>query len=121
MKKATTIIMVIALLVLIGWDIYVFIEPTPEDTISEITLWWAKKTPFIPFGLGVLGGHFTWPGGYTKIPILVVLAAAWLVVGIFLSIPPIFPFLTGVLAGHFLWGQNDNDHQEDAGGSAESG
>ena len=60
-RKYTITILIIIALILIGWDIWVYIEPTDGDTISEITLAFAQKHPVLPFAIGVLCGHLLWP------------------------------------------------------------
>ena len=45
---------------LVGWDIYVASNSINGDTISEITLAFARKHPVVPFALGVLMGHLLW-------------------------------------------------------------
>ena len=46
--------------VLIGWDIYAAMSPT-QPTISALVLGYAHKYTLIPFGFGVVMGHFFWP------------------------------------------------------------
>ena len=45
-------------LTLIAWDVYVFIEPTAGDTISEVLL---GSAPIVHFAFGVVCGHLFWP------------------------------------------------------------
>lgn len=47
--------------VLIGWDIWVAVNDTPGDTISELALAFAGKHPILPFAVGVIVGHLFWP------------------------------------------------------------
>jgi hypothetical protein len=60
-KLITSIIMVAVIAVLIIWDVYVAANPVPGDTISEITLNFARRHPVIPFALGFVCGHLFWP------------------------------------------------------------
>jgi hypothetical protein len=60
-QKITIAILLACAALLIGWDIYVAANPTPGDTISEITLAFAQKHPVLPFALGVIMGHLFWP------------------------------------------------------------
>ena len=60
-RKTTIAILVVATLLLISWDIWVYLEPTPGDTISEVLLKYARPHPVIPFAFGVLMGHLFWP------------------------------------------------------------
>lgn len=47
--------------ILISWDIYVAVNATPGDTISELALSFAGRHPILPFSLGVIVGHLFWP------------------------------------------------------------
>lgn len=47
-------------LVLIVWDLIVATDGKPGNTISEITLYYARRHPVIPFALGVIMGHLFW-------------------------------------------------------------
>lgn len=47
--------------ILVGWDIYVAINPPDGDTISEVLFQWAGDHPVVPFVIGVLCGHWFWP------------------------------------------------------------
>lgn len=60
-KKVTIGILIVAAAVLIAWDVYVAANPTPGDTISEITLGFAMRHPVLPFVVGVVCGHLFWP------------------------------------------------------------
>jgi len=60
-KLVTVIVMVVAVIVLIVWDIVVAVNPTPGDTISEITLNFARNHPVVPFIVGIVCGHLFWP------------------------------------------------------------
>lgn len=60
-RKRTIGIMLAAVAVLVGWDIFVAATPEEGDTISEILLDWSRTTPIISFGLGVVSGHLFWP------------------------------------------------------------
>jgi hypothetical protein len=55
----TTWVIVACAVVLIGWDIYAAMSPT-QPTISALVLGYAHKYTIVPFGFGVLMGHFFW-------------------------------------------------------------
>lgn len=59
-RKVTISILVAAVLALIAWDVVVAMNPTPGDTISEITLAFAMRHPALPFAVGVVCGHLFW-------------------------------------------------------------
>lgn len=60
MRKYTIYLLVALAVLLIAWDIFVYLEPTKNDTISEV-LWDLGKHPILPFLLGVIAGHIFWP------------------------------------------------------------
>lgn len=60
-RLATIIILVVTAILLIVWDIVVAANPVAGDTISEITLAFARKHPVVPFIMGVIMGHLFWP------------------------------------------------------------
>lgn len=64
-RNITIIIMAVVFVGLIGWDIYVFLNDTEGDTISEITLSFTQKHTgmlvAIVWSLGFLMGHLFWP------------------------------------------------------------
>jgi hypothetical protein len=106
--------MLFAVLLLIGWDIWVAANSTPADTISEIVLFYAGRTFILPLSLGVVSGHLLWPIKHRLkvwmiFTIFAIVAGAtvfWDVVG-HPHIPPMIPFAFGVLLGHFVWGQRE--------------
>jgi hypothetical protein len=111
---ATRVVISVVVLGLIAWDVYVFIEPSEGDTISEATLSWAWRSAFVAFALGVLGGHFTWPRcasarfrKWSAIGLAIV--GVLLIVGDVLNftpnVMPIWYFVPGVIAGHLFWPQ----------------
>ena len=54
----------VALTVLvIGWDLYAnSLDPSDSSaTVSRVVLTWAQHHPALPFGLGYVLGHLTWP------------------------------------------------------------
>jgi|GEM_PF-2179965 len=99
----------------IVWDIIAAIEPTPRDTISTVSLEYFWKRPVIPFFLGILIGHMSWPLDHEpnhlkiSIPILAVLCIGVLILDLGGYIPRTIPMLivlVGVICGHLLWPQN---------------
>jgi len=114
LRGVTKIVIIAVVVGLIGYDIFVVVEPTEGDTISEVTLSWAWQSAFVPFALGVLGGHFTWPRKasptFRKWSALGLLAFGVALLGAdFLNLTPnvmpVIYFLPGVLAGHIFWPQ----------------
>jgi hypothetical protein len=60
-RKITVALLVLAAGGLILWDIYATISPGGGDTISEVTLGWARKHPSFGWAFGILCGHLMWP------------------------------------------------------------
>jgi len=60
-KMKTVAVVLGAVGLLIGWDIWVYLDPPEGDTISEIALSTAKDHPVLPLLIGVLAGHLFWP------------------------------------------------------------
>mgnify|MGYP001567027821 CR=1 len=58
-RKITIGILIAITIALIGWDVWVYLEPTRDDTISEVFLWFSAH-PVLPFAFGVLSGHLMW-------------------------------------------------------------
>jgi hypothetical protein len=121
-KRLTLGVMAAAIVALIGYDIWVYVEPTEGDTISEITLWIGRRWSVLPFGFGVLGGHFFLPRKHEpfgwprrrSVLVLAALGAAVLardLVAFLLphSIHPAAPFGFGVLMGGCFWGQAEKE------------
>lgn len=130
----TKLFVIIALLVpvisYIIWDIFLATNAVKGDTISEVVLFYAKRSLFLPTTLGVLLGHFFWPiynnhlhnrlPGWAIVTILVTLGLFGIGFDImnalrglsngsafltFLLKWPIILALFGILVGHFVWGQ----------------
>jgi len=57
-RKAVAITMLVLALAIIGWDIYLFLDKYPHNTISALTNEWAYITSLLPFACGALLGHF---------------------------------------------------------------
>jgi hypothetical protein len=47
----------------VAWDIFVAANETPGDTISEVMLAAARRSPVIPFAVGFVMGHLFFPQG----------------------------------------------------------
>jgi hypothetical protein len=113
-RKVTAALLVSAAALLIIWDVYVAVTPTPGDTISEIVLDFGRRYATLPLALGVVMGHVTWPvrsplAGWTKGIVLAGLGIASLIFDLHghTSIVPVVPFAFGVVVGHFVWGQRE--------------
>ena len=109
-RKITKYVIISTILLWIGWDIYAFIEPAPNDTESEVIVSWAHQFASFAFSFGAVCGHWFWPG--ERIPhghfILAGVAVIHALLEFFLviTVNPAFPFLGGFVCGHFLWGQD---------------
>jgi hypothetical protein len=60
-RITTAVIIVIATVGLIVFDIVKAVDDAPRDTLSAVILTWGFKVSFVPFFFGVLGGHFFIP------------------------------------------------------------
>lgn len=60
MIKTTKILLLVALVILIGYDIYVFAKKDFTATISAFVWDKSEKYPILPFSIGVICGHFFW-------------------------------------------------------------
>lgn len=60
MRKLTTIIILLTVLLLGGYDIWVYVKAGTPATISWIIWDSAKGNPMIPLMFGILMGHFFW-------------------------------------------------------------
>jgi len=60
MRKTSIIIIIVAVAIIIGWDIlaYIFGE---NATFSVIMTDWSRYTPIVSMLWGVLMGHWFWP------------------------------------------------------------
>lgn len=119
----TILIMAIATVGLIGWDVYVaFFNRTPnkDDTISGILLGWSRRVWILPYAFGVLCGHLFLPGlgeiGLDRIWSVIVLLSVGLVIsglGLWITYrrklgwPVQAPalLLGGIAMGHLFWPQ----------------
>lgn len=106
---------------LVGWDIYVGVNKTPNDTISEIMLGMARRHMLIPFVLGVIGGHFFWPGPvlYVWWQKIIILGGVGLSIVLIDLIDHYYPLpivaylesnpapvaMLGFIFGHIVWAQ----------------
>jgi len=61
--KITILLILAAIVILGGWDLYVAANAQSGDTISEIVLEASLRRPIIPFVAGVVCGHLFWPQG----------------------------------------------------------
>ena len=59
-KKITRIVILVGVVLWIGWDLYAVIAGN-DATISIQLTSWAHKLPILPFGVGVVIGHWFWP------------------------------------------------------------
>lgn len=109
----TQILILSALAILIGWNVYVaFFNKIPnrKDTISGNVMAAALKLPSVGFALGVLLGHWLWPGKPLfgqplSVVVLAAIGVVLTVVGLFfpVRIVPIAWGALGILGGHLFW------------------
>jgi len=127
-RKTTIVILLVAIVGLIGWDVFVATNDVQGDTISEIMLSWATKVALLPLAMGTLMGHLFWPnkGGKYHIDVIVLVVilvgvrdvCAWvwnapqdvLVQWVLHALWfPLIPLLAGIPLGHYAWPQTPDD------------
>lgn len=113
---ATQILIGVVTALIIGFDIWLYNNGVPHDTISAVFKHWAILTPFIPYVWGVLAGHFFW-GRVTPIipnpsaPIVLGWSGiVMILIGIGLryfaiTVNPILFVVIGALMGHLFFPQ----------------
>lgn len=117
--KITFGLLVVVAVALIAWDFVVATNQVKGDTISEILQHFAYKHPFIPFGFGVLAGHFFWLSPHPthvvfQVATLATLSAFIFVVDLLskktdiiiataMVNSPASVFLFGFVVGHLVW------------------
>jgi peptidoglycan/LPS O-acetylase OafA/YrhL len=113
-SRRITIALVLATIAgLITWDVIAAVSPGDGDTISEVTLAFARRHPSVGFLIGGLLGHLFWPRKdppprSLTIPALALVSAAWIACDMFqiVDLPrPAIALLIGIPVGHLLWGQ----------------
>lgn len=121
-RPITKILLITTAVVWAVYDVFPFLNPDRGDTISEVILYYALRSLFIPYAFGVLSGHFFFPrdGACQKPRILVPLSLAVLsydVAAHVFDVPcmlcsqsyPYVPFLVGIPLGTLLWPQSRSD------------
>lgn len=92
-KLITQVMLIIGLSIWLVWDIIVALNKTEGDTISEVTLELAKRSPLLVVVVGVIAGHLfasfeSW-GAFTS----------------FVKARPLIPFIWGMITGMTFWYQ----------------
>ena len=107
-KRITTCVVIATIAILAIYDTVILLEPTQGDTISEIVRQWASDYGSVPFGVGVLVGHWFWPraGVLRSIPALLVVCALMLGADLLttLRFMPVVNLILGAVAGGVFWG-----------------
>lgn len=111
----TKAILLLFACVLLLWDVVVFLNAIPGDTISEVVAGWSWRCQSVPLGVGVVAGQNRWPAVYARkrskkrcrVRLLWVLGAVALAADIWLvgQMMPAFPMVVGIVAGRLLWAQ----------------
>ena len=121
-RKITGAVILAVIVVVIGYDIAIAVEPTGDDTISRVFLDWATRHPFLSYAWGVLAGHLMWPltsaDRWRKWRLGSLIASG--VVVLALDVCGVLPgnltglgLIAGVVAGHYGWPQKTGDSQGD--------
>lgn len=113
-QRLTKIVVLATTAALVLYNIGVLVEPTPNDSISAIIHGWAERWSFVPWLVGVLGGHWFWP--YKPLlpqpwryVALLDLFLLFIVVNVIygITVLPLTALFVGVLCGGMLWGLDD--------------
>lgn len=59
-RRATAILIAVAVVALGAYDVVAYLRGGVEATISRTVEGWAFRNPIVPFLVGVLSGHFFW-------------------------------------------------------------
>lgn len=60
MKKYTIAFIVVALTLVIGFDVWVILKSGSENSISQVIIDYSYQYPFITFLVGFVCGHLFW-------------------------------------------------------------
>lgn len=110
----TVSIIAFVFLLLIGYDIYAFIDKSSSrDTLSWIILQLSWHIGIIPYFSGILTGHFFIPiqflKGYFKPWIFISVLVSGLAISMLLNLAswyyPFIPCLFGIIIGTIFWNQ----------------
>jgi hypothetical protein len=117
-KKATGIIFITLTVGAVLYDIWTCVFNGVGTTFSPIFLTFATAHTSLPFAIGVLIGHLTWPQstplsgskrvvalGSTIAAALALLILDWQ--SILPHVTPVAPVVVGLLVGHFSWAQKE--------------
>lgn len=61
LRKLTKVFILIALIIIIAYDIYVYVKDGGDATISRVLLNWSQDWPPVSFSFFFLMGHLFWP------------------------------------------------------------
>jgi len=60
LKQWTLVFVIFVILLITGWDVFVWIRGGTESTISALLIDWSYKYPFTVFLMGFVCGHLYW-------------------------------------------------------------
>jgi hypothetical protein len=96
---------------LVLYDVVIYFERTPDDTITHLIRDWGERHPSVPTAVGVLVGHWFWPvrrsypesGPWVLLGLGIGLVALDLL-GKLPAVPPLSCILLGAALSGWLWG-----------------
>lgn len=125
-RPVTKVLLLVTAVVWAAYDVIPFLNPDRGDTISEVILYYAMRSFFLPYAFGVLCGHFFFPRDpaiqrpKVLIPLSLAVVAYDVVAHVFnvdvMLCPqayPFIPFLVGIPIGVLLWPQSKADKMQD--------
>lgn len=112
MTRLLTQILVLAVLAaLIVYNVAIVIEPTPNDSITDVARDWMAQHPAVSLAVGAIMGHLVWPARRYVPEVGPYVLAVWGVIAAVAdwndwlpTVPPLPVILFGVLLGGLLWG-----------------
>ena len=114
-RLSTIIIIIVSAVIIIGWDIFVYIKAGSIATESNIIKDWNNVIQFISYAYGVIGGHWFINNHYGsaqrwKIFTMIGISISMLILSVVfyfakIYIPSDIFLLVGYFVGKYLWYQ----------------
>lgn len=109
-RTQASIVMLLATLFLVVYDIILFLNNTPDDTFSEILKDAGFRIPAIPWTMGLLASHWFWVGtkylNFWTLVISLSVSCVLFLAPVYVDIHPLVSLLIGGLVGRVLWAQD---------------
>lgn len=119
LRRLTHVVILVAVGGLIGYDLLPYATDAEGDTISEVVHGWGLVYGLIPWGFGVLLGHFfsaskrTWSTPQALLGIGASAVVLGLVDWVAPGIPSLIWVVGGLFAGHALWPVQEGEEEDE--------